>query len=226
MTRKKVTLAYVKNDSERKTSYKKRKKGLIKKVSELSTLSGVSTCVIIYSPYDPVPVPSPFRAQSVLARFRKLSNMDQSKKMVNEESFIRQQIDTLGFCMEDPYGYEQQGEFRINPALIGKNLLKICIAEVFEHRNVTNQRLKNLERNTSTLERGLATLVTQVEMLEFNLGILATIIGSRNTPGTLPSLPEVNPKGKCHAVQLRSGTTYQPPEAGDLEGKKGGGEVA
>ena len=81
---------------------------------------------------------------------------------------------------------------------------------------MTNQQLENLERNKSTLERGLATLVSQVEMLEFNLGIIATTIGSRHTPGTLPSLPEVNPKGKCHAVQLRSGTTYQPPEAGDL----------
>ena len=102
--------------------------------------------------------------------------------------------------------------WKINPALLGR----ICIAEVFEHRNVTNQRLENLERNTSTLERGLATLVAQVEMLEINLGIIATTIGNRNTPGTLPSLPEVNPRGRCHAVQLRSGTTYQPPEAGDL----------
>ena len=66
----------------------------------------------------------------------------------------------------------------------------------------------------------MANLATQVGMLEFNLGILATTIGNRHTPGSLPSLPEINPKGKCHAVQLRSGTTYQPPEAGDL-GRRG-----
>ncbi|XP_042027306.1 agamous-like MADS-box protein AGL80 [Salvia splendens] len=94
MTRKKVTLAYITNDSERKASYKKRKKGLIKKVSKLSTLCGVQACVIIYSPYDTVPVvwPSPLDAQSILARFRKLSIMDQSRKMVNQESFTRQRI--------------------------------------------------------------------------------------------------------------------------------------
>ncbi|XP_047938070.1 agamous-like MADS-box protein AGL80 [Salvia hispanica] len=94
MTRKKVTLAYITNDSERKASYKKRKKGLIKKVSELSTLCGVPACVIIYSQYDPVPVvwPSPLEAQSILARFRKLSIMDQTRKMVNQESFTRQRI--------------------------------------------------------------------------------------------------------------------------------------
>ncbi|XP_042027304.1 agamous-like MADS-box protein AGL80 [Salvia splendens] len=94
MTRKKVTLAYITNDSERKASYKKRKKGLIKKVSELSSLCGVQAYVIIYSPYETVPVvwPSPLDAQSILARFRKLSIMDQSRKMVNQESFTRQRI--------------------------------------------------------------------------------------------------------------------------------------
>ncbi|KAG6418266.1 hypothetical protein SASPL_120467 [Salvia splendens] len=46
-------------------------------------------------------------------------------------------------------------------------------------------------------------------------------IGSKHTPETLPSLPEINPKGNCHAVQLRSGTTYQPPQAADLgKGRK------
>ncbi|KAI3444877.1 hypothetical protein Pfo_001542 [Paulownia fortunei] len=94
MTRKKVTLAYITNDSERKASFKKRKKGLIKKVSELSTLCGVEACAIIYSQYDPEPEvwPSRLGAQAVLARFRKMSEMDQTRKMVNQESFTRQRI--------------------------------------------------------------------------------------------------------------------------------------
>ena len=81
-----------------------------------------------------------------------------------------------------------------------EDMLEICIAEVLELRKVTNQRLENLERNTSIMERGLANLVTQVGMLEFNIGILAIAIGSKHTAGTLPSLLEINPKGKCHAV--------------------------
>lgn len=94
MTRKKVTLAFITNDSERKASYKKRKKGLIKKVSELSTLCGVDACAIIYSQYDAVPEvwPSPLAAQAILARFRKLSDMDQGRKMVNQETFTCQRI--------------------------------------------------------------------------------------------------------------------------------------
>ncbi|KAG6437082.1 hypothetical protein SASPL_101991 [Salvia splendens] len=97
-----------------------------------------------------------------------------------------------------------------------EELLEICIIEVQENRKMTNQRLINLERNTSLLEQGLASLAAQVRELEFNMGVLATAIWSKHNPGTLPSFLEINPNGKCHAVQLRSGTTYQPLQASDL----------
>ncbi|EXB57549.1 Agamous-like MADS-box protein AGL80 [Morus notabilis] len=94
MTRKKVKLAYITNDSARKATFKKRKKGLIKKITELSTLCDIDACVIIYSPYDAQPevYPSPLGLQQVLARFKKMPEMEQSKKMVNQECFLRQRI--------------------------------------------------------------------------------------------------------------------------------------
>ncbi|MBA0619522.1 hypothetical protein Godav_028682 [Gossypium davidsonii] len=49
MTRKKVTLAWISNDSARKVSLKKRRLGLMKKMSELTTLCGIRACLIIYS---------------------------------------------------------------------------------------------------------------------------------------------------------------------------------
>ncbi|MBA0783528.1 hypothetical protein Gotri_001228 [Gossypium trilobum] len=51
MTRKKVKLAYITNDSTRKATYKKRMKALKNKMSKLSTRCGSDTCVIMYSPY-------------------------------------------------------------------------------------------------------------------------------------------------------------------------------
>ncbi|XP_058752348.1 agamous-like MADS-box protein AGL80 [Vicia villosa] len=94
MTRKKVKLAYILNDSARKATFKKRKKGLMKKVSELSTLCGIDACAIIYSPYDPQPEvwPSPIGVQRVLSKFRRMPELEQSKKMVNQESFLKQRI--------------------------------------------------------------------------------------------------------------------------------------
>ncbi|CAI8616731.1 unnamed protein product [Vicia faba] len=95
MTRKKVKLAFITNDSSRKATFKKRKKGLMKKVSELSTLCGIDACAIIYSPYDPQPEvwPSQPGVQRVLNKFRRMPELEQSKKMVNQESFLKQRIE-------------------------------------------------------------------------------------------------------------------------------------
>ncbi|KAL9686451.1 hypothetical protein QQ045_023910 [Rhodiola kirilowii] len=95
MARKKVTLAFIDNDSARKTTYKKRKRGIMKKMTEISTLCGVEACCIIYSPYDAQAVlwpPSDVDVQRVLARFRTMPEMEQSKKMVNQETFLRGRI--------------------------------------------------------------------------------------------------------------------------------------
>ncbi|GMN46093.1 hypothetical protein TIFTF001_015280 [Ficus carica] len=55
MVRTKVKLDYITNNAARKSMYKKRKMGLIKKVSELRTLYNVDACAIINSPDDAQP---------------------------------------------------------------------------------------------------------------------------------------------------------------------------
>ncbi|CAA2986714.1 agamous-like MADS-box AGL80 [Olea europaea subsp. europaea] len=94
MTRKKVKLAFITNDSARKATFRKRKKGLMKKLSELSTLCGIDICAIIYSSYESQPEvwPDNRGIHRVLAQFKGMPEMEQSKKMVNQESFIRQRI--------------------------------------------------------------------------------------------------------------------------------------
>ncbi|XP_021912472.1 agamous-like MADS-box protein AGL80 [Carica papaya] len=89
----KVELAYITNDSIRK-AIKKKKKELMKKVSELSTLCDVNACAIIYSPYDSkLEVwPSPLGAQHVLADSKRMPKIEQSKKMVNQECVLHQRI--------------------------------------------------------------------------------------------------------------------------------------
>ncbi|CAB4293817.1 unnamed protein product [Prunus armeniaca] len=50
MTRKKVKLAWITNDSARKTNFRIRKEGLLKKLSELGIFCDVSGFAIIYGP--------------------------------------------------------------------------------------------------------------------------------------------------------------------------------
>ncbi|ESQ29523.1 hypothetical protein EUTSA_v10024162mg, partial [Eutrema salsugineum] len=90
---KKVKLAFIANDSSRKTTFKKRKKGLLKKVNEVSTLCGITACAIIYSPYsNPEVWPSNSCVQMVVSDFQTLPKMDQHKKMVDQELFLKQRI--------------------------------------------------------------------------------------------------------------------------------------
>ncbi|XP_058783833.1 agamous-like MADS-box protein AGL80 [Vicia villosa] len=94
MTRKKVKLAFIENDTARKTTYKKRTKGLLKKVEELSTLCGIDACAIVYGPYDPQPEiwPSPSGVEKVLLKFKAAPEFDQSRRMVDLESFLKHRI--------------------------------------------------------------------------------------------------------------------------------------
>ncbi|KAJ4846768.1 hypothetical protein Tsubulata_035281 [Turnera subulata] len=94
MTRKKVKLAFIVNDAARKATFKKRKKGLMKKMDELTTLCGIEACAIVHSPYEAEPDtwPSPDGVQNVLAQFRQMPEMEQGRRMVNQEGFLRQRI--------------------------------------------------------------------------------------------------------------------------------------
>ncbi|KAK7392134.1 hypothetical protein VNO78_20564 [Psophocarpus tetragonolobus] len=93
MTRKKVKLGYISDAAARKATYKKRKKGILKKVSELTILCGIPACAIISSPFDSKPDiwPDPEGARQVIQKYLDASVVDESKN-VNQESYIMQKI--------------------------------------------------------------------------------------------------------------------------------------
>ncbi|KAG6573551.1 Agamous-like MADS-box protein AGL80, partial [Cucurbita argyrosperma subsp. argyrosperma] len=94
MTRKKVKLTFITNDAARKATFKKRKKGFLKKLTELTTLCGIDACAIIFSPFNSYPDlwPSLVGVQRVISHFKALPEMEQCKKMVNQETFLRHRI--------------------------------------------------------------------------------------------------------------------------------------
>ncbi|ONI28917.1 hypothetical protein PRUPE_1G168700 [Prunus persica] len=90
MTGKKAKLAWITNDSARKTNFRKRKEGLLKKLSELGILCDVSGFAIIYGPDDKEPVvwPSNPIAEELLARFQRIPKVDRCMKMMNQETYL------------------------------------------------------------------------------------------------------------------------------------------
>ncbi|KAI5659269.1 hypothetical protein M9H77_28062 [Catharanthus roseus] len=97
MSKGKVKLLFIENDAKRRVAYKKRKKGLLNKVSELTTLCGIKACTIIYSKFNSEPDvwPSTLVAQQVILQFKHLPEMMKERKMLNQEAYLRERITKL-----------------------------------------------------------------------------------------------------------------------------------
>nr|AIZ95382.1 MADS36 [Erycina pusilla] len=105
MARKKVTLAYITNDATRRATLKKRRRGMLKKVNELSILCGVPACAVVYSPQcdQPEVFPSEEEAKRILTDLANLPEIDKNKKMVNQSSFLEQRLVKLSQQVRSVY---------------------------------------------------------------------------------------------------------------------------
>lgn len=94
MTRQKLKLAFIENEPARKSTFKKRKRGILKKACELATLCDVPICLYIDSVYDSKPEVWPSREAmtKIVSEWKMLSVMDKTKKMVNQETFLQERI--------------------------------------------------------------------------------------------------------------------------------------
>ncbi|KAL6963531.1 Agamous-like MADS-box protein agl80 [Sarracenia purpurea var. burkii] len=160
MTRKKVKLAFITNDSARKATFKKRKKGLMKKVSELSTLCGIDACAIIYSPYESQPEvwPSTMGAQRVVAQFKRMPEMEQSKKMVNQESFIRQRIAKANEQLKKQCKENREKEVTevMYQCLTGRGLQNLGVPDLHDLGWVIDQNLKEICKKIEAMKKAAA----------------------------------------------------------------------
>ncbi|WCJ26827.1 Agamous-like MADS-box protein AGL80 [Euphorbia peplus] len=160
MTRKKVKLAFIANDSARKATFKKRKKGLMKKVNELSTLCGIQACAIVYSPYEAQPDvwPSPLGVQQVLTQFRKMPEMEQSKKMMNQEGFLRQRIIKATEQLKKLRKENREKDITrvMFQSLTGKPLTGLTMLDLNDLGWLVDQNVKEITKLMETLSTGNA----------------------------------------------------------------------
>ncbi|KAL5077063.1 hypothetical protein RYX36_016047 [Vicia faba] len=95
MTRKKVKLQYIINQSSRRATYNKRKSSLLKKVNEISILCGIEACVVVYGEnnVEPEVWPPGRRTQNVLRKFRGLSKLERNKRTEDLEGYLKKRIE-------------------------------------------------------------------------------------------------------------------------------------
>ncbi|XP_047306360.1 agamous-like MADS-box protein AGL80 [Impatiens glandulifera] len=152
MTGNNVNLTSISNDTERENIFKKRKDGILKKVEELTTLYGIAACTIIYNIFDSQSIiwPSVDETRNLVMEFQCSSEVDQVKKEVNQEAFMRQRIQK----MEEKLRKEQEEnrlmemthimfQTMINPR---EALSGLAMGDYEELIGVINQNMENVER--------------------------------------------------------------------------------
>ncbi|KAL6139091.1 hypothetical protein ACLB2K_064368 [Fragaria x ananassa] len=199
MTRKKVKLTYITNDSARKATFKKRKKGLMKKVSELTILCDIDACAIIYSPYDSQPEvwPSPLGVHRVLAQFKTMPEMEQSKKMVNQETFLRQRINKAHEQLKKQKKDNREKEMArvMFQSLTGKTLQGLTMSDLTDLNWVIDQHMKEIQLRMKNIKEGAVKSQNQVQGSQ---GVPAAV-DHKNT--TMKS----NGEGSSNNMAMKSG---------------------
>lgn len=110
-----MNLAWIANDGARRATLKKRRKNIMKKVSELSTLCGVEACAVVYGPEDAWPEvwPSESEAEATLLRYGAMPESEQCKKRVDQAGFLSQSISKLQDQIRKQHADNRELELRV-----------------------------------------------------------------------------------------------------------------
>ncbi|CAA7015302.1 unnamed protein product [Microthlaspi erraticum] len=172
MTRQKVKMVFIENDSARKSTFKKRKKGILKKAHELATLCDVPIGIVIGSPYDSTPEVWPTRESmdKVLSQWKAMSAMDKSKKMMNQESFLRQRINKATesrrkLCKENRELEMKEVMFdclkgNTSPSRVDPRNLRDLGGIIEQHLKDINRRIDILKKNDEPSSSSVLALAT------------------------------------------------------------------
>lgn len=157
MTRSKVKIEYITNDQNRNTSFNKRKKGLIKKMDELTTLCGVEGCAIVFDQHDQEPKvwPSALGVQHVLAKFRLLPDLQQATNMENLESFTCERINKAKEKLRKMKQENREKEMThmMFKCLVGEGPSNMDLADLNEIRSFADKKIKEIGSRIDALKK-------------------------------------------------------------------------
>lgn len=158
MTRHKVKMTFIENETARKSTFKKRKKGVLKKAHELATLCDVPICVIVNSAFESNAEVWPSRetANKVVSQWRMMSVMDKTKKMVNQETFLQQRITKATESWKKLRKENKELEMKniMFDCLSGRTLVsRIEKNDLRDFNCVIDQYLKDVNRRMEILRR-------------------------------------------------------------------------
>ncbi|KAG7585998.1 Transcription factor MADS-box [Arabidopsis thaliana x Arabidopsis arenosa] len=155
----KKKLSLIKNGTSRKTTFNKRKPRLMKKLTELVTLYDVKACAVIHSPYNSNPEAWPSRegVEEVVSEFMEVSRKDRNKKMMDQDAFLRQRIESEQAQLQKLRDENRDLKTReimwgclegdIDVHQLGEKDLQDLSSTIDNYLNCVTNRFENLKKN-------------------------------------------------------------------------------
>ncbi|CAI8597028.1 unnamed protein product [Vicia faba] len=176
MTRKKVKLQYIINQSSRRPTYNKRKSSLLKTVNEISILCGIEEFVVVYGENNVEPdvwPPGP-RIQNVLQKFRGLSKLERNKRAEDLEGYLKKRIEKSHEQLRKQILENKKKKFTnvIDKALINlhNNTDLVNINELNDMKDELNDLTKFIDSNINEVEKKLESMNLEAEEHVVNEG--------------------------------------------------------
>ncbi|KAK2386013.1 agamous MADS-box protein AGL82 [Trifolium repens] len=105
MGRGRISMELIQKEKSRKLTFQKRKKGLLKKAHELSTLCGVDVCIILYAPNfegqgynepETWPNKNPEKVQRILQKYYN-TTIDRRPKIYDAQEYFKERMKKVEF---------------------------------------------------------------------------------------------------------------------------------
>lgn len=155
MVRSKIRYELIVDDRTRRETFKKRKSGLLKKLSEFKTLCNVEACGILISGdgMQSDVWPSPHEASEVIQKFINLPTSSRTNNMTDQAGFLKQHLARLSKNLDKE---------NMKVRSLERDLLLVeCLTE--EKVDVNNSKelhdmLRLLEKKIGMLDRKIAEI--------------------------------------------------------------------
>lgn len=144
-----MKLVRIANASIRRTTLRKRLKGLMKKMRELTVLCGVEAAAVVYDPQDPLhPAAWPSRSEAALSlqRFREMPEVERLRKMTSQEAFLRQRVAKVRDQLrrQQLANHELEMSAILFEGLSGRSLHDVSIENVYSLSLLVDNKLREI----------------------------------------------------------------------------------
>ncbi|XP_057517422.1 agamous-like MADS-box protein AGL80 [Amaranthus tricolor] len=158
MARKKTKLAYIENPTTRRTTCRKRVKGLLKKAGELKILCDIDVCVIIYnSKNDQIPVVWPSseaEAKRIISEYQLRSEFYQSQRKVDQKSYVQQYVNKVIEKLTKLQRKNREMEMKnlIGQLFLGKAIEEVQPFDIVDLLSAIDDKLKMVDHQINVLK--------------------------------------------------------------------------